>query len=127
MSARLSNDDELRTHINILPIDVLTRENLPEIRKIGEAKVAGMSPAAADSVLERRRMPVEEHEIELIIYRPSSTPSNDPAILWIHGGGYVLGTADDQRLPQRPTAGAGTQGHTGAITGICSEMKDGNH
>ena len=99
MSARLLVDDELRTHMDILPIDVLTREILPEVRKIGEANVTGMSPAADDSVLERRQKPVEEHEIELFIYRSSSTPSNNPAILWIHGGGYVMKDSSMIRMP----------------------------
>ncbi len=38
---------------------------------------------------EKRRIPVGEHSIRLLILRPSEPPGEKvPGILWIHGGGY---------------------------------------
>lgn len=33
----------------------------------------------------------------MIIYEPEERSGDLPALLWIHGGGYVLGTADENK------------------------------
>jgi len=37
----------------------------------------------------------EGHPLPLRIYRPKSTSETLPVLLWIHGGGYILGTKED--------------------------------
>ncbi len=59
----------------------------------------------------RRRKPVTSHGVEVItlgsgagvrLFRPAGVVEPTPALLWIHGGGYVLGTAEqDDRLCHR--------------------------
>lgn len=36
----------------------------------------------------------EDHRIRLCIYRPSDLTGPAPVLLWIHGGGYVIGRAE---------------------------------
>lgn len=33
----------------------------------------------------------------MIVYEPKERSGDLPALLWIHGGGYVLGTADENK------------------------------
>lgn len=46
-------------------------------------------------------VPVEP-EVSVHLYQPAKTPPRAPALLWIHGGGYVIGTpAQDDRFCRR--------------------------
>jgi acetyl esterase/lipase len=50
---------------------------------------------------------VREGAMRALVYRPASTPTG-PAVLWIHGGGFVIGSArQDHRLCAEITAELG--------------------
>jgi len=86
-------DPELRRVYRLTPpIPVHRAWTLPVIRKLID--LSGRSKAPDD-------VTITDHEIgdaAVRVYRPSS-PTTDAAILWMHGGGYVIGTArmDDRR------------------------------
>ncbi|MBO4406067.1 MAG: alpha/beta hydrolase, partial [Clostridia bacterium] len=44
--------------------------------------------------VEKRAIPVGDHEIRILILRPRTPPDRPgPGVLWIHGGGYQSGSA----------------------------------
>ena len=46
--------------------------------------------------IERKRIPVGQHSIKLLVLRPlARSDENVPGVLWIHGGGYQSGSAKD--------------------------------
>jgi acetyl esterase/lipase len=78
-------DPELRRVARVLPRRAVTKRNLPVIRFL--------------LGLQARRRPsdVEVHavgEVSVRLHRPLGAGAGPlPAVLWIHGGGYVIGTA----------------------------------
>ena len=62
--------------------------------------------AAAPSAVDEPPVITQHHEVEaeggkitVCVYRKSDRP-DQPCLLWLHGGGYVLGDADDNRAKQ---------------------------
>ncbi|MFZ8973984.1 MAG: alpha/beta hydrolase [Pseudomonadales bacterium] len=87
-------DPELKdgkTEHNALDI---RRDNIEKIRKLLEE---GLVPVIDVPVLEAEQW-VESPSLKtrVMIYRKSNRP-NQPCLLWIHGGGYILGRAEDVR------------------------------
>lgn len=91
-------DPELAAALAALPPNFgrIDRGNLLQVREVMAAQRAA-PPAATQVVTERVLAQTgDSDEVPLIIYRrPSLSPQ--PALLWIHGGGYILGTAEDDR------------------------------
>ncbi|GAB3515419.1 alpha/beta hydrolase [Photobacterium alginatilyticum] len=44
--------------------------------------------------VERKEILTAEGEVPVFVYRPENSTAITPAILWIHGGGYIMGRAD---------------------------------
>lgn len=80
---------ELRKAALVLPRDPVRSWNLPAVRII--SKLVHLRPGPAVEVV------AVSPDVSVRIHRPAR-PVADAALLWIHGGGYVLGTAqmDDQ-------------------------------
>ena len=85
---------ELVDMLNAFPPLALDAEILPQVR---EALAAGNQP------LEQTEVSIEEvaiqsydnQEIKVRVYKPTKEIEGKlPGFLWIHGGGYVLGTAE---------------------------------
>ena len=62
--------------------------------------------AAAPSAVDEPPVITPHHEVEaeggkttVCVYRKSDRP-DQPCLLWLHGGGYILGDADDNRAKQ---------------------------
>ena len=73
----------------------LQPENMQAIR---EAMAQMSLPAKVDesiSLKEKMIAGPDNNPIRLRIYRPESNNESLPVLLWIHGGGYIIGTADD--------------------------------
>lgn len=87
-------DPELLSALEQRPAIDITRENVAAIREM----LANMPvPPSAVTVLEEKYSVRQEHgDVAVCIYRKSKADSQ-PAVLWIHGGGYILGSADDER------------------------------
>ncbi|MCC5871151.1 MAG: alpha/beta hydrolase fold domain-containing protein [Gammaproteobacteria bacterium] len=90
-------DPELAAALATLPPNFgrIDRGNLQQVREVMAAQRA--VPVTSDSVgVERRHIPGPDGDVPVILYRrPAESPQ--AALLWIHGGGYILGTAEDDR------------------------------
>ncbi|SOC45050.1 alpha/beta hydrolase [Ureibacillus acetophenoni] len=85
---------ELVDMLNAFPPLSLDAELLPQIR---EAMAAGNQPVEQTevSIEEVAIKSYDNEEIKVRVYKPTKeTDGKLPGFLWIHGGGYVLGTAE---------------------------------
>lgn len=95
-------DDSLKTIPDLLPPDYtagIHRENLGTLRQIfidGAREMRKQTPAPEGVTLEVVSIPAHDGvEIELRIARPDKAAGDSiPAILWVHGGGFILGSAE---------------------------------
>lgn len=106
-----------------LPIDPELRPWVPllPVLDIGDpaaarAALAAMKAAAPEFVLPdhlvRERIDVPGPDggppVPVLLFRPRDSATAQPALLYAHGGGFVLGDAEgDQELPARIAAGTG--------------------
>lgn len=75
---------DLRRVARWLPHAAVSRRALRPIRPL-----SGLSAKVPAKAVEVR----DVAEVSVRVYRPATTDRPLPALLWIHGGGYVLGTA----------------------------------
>jgi acetyl esterase/lipase len=93
-------DPELLTVLDFPnELAALQRSDLPAARAIAEDLTQAMLDAAppTDIRVIERKIPGPDASIPVVIYEPP----NDgplPALLWIHGGGYILGSPRDDAL-----------------------------
>jgi acetyl esterase/lipase len=91
-------DPELMAGLQTFPMEsMLNWDDLPAARKFGEQMLAQLSASIPDSprVAKEDRMvpgPEGEPEVPIRVYRPAAGPGSLPGLFWIHGGGYVLGS-----------------------------------
>ncbi len=89
-------DPELRPGLEFAPpgLDTLDRSTVVQVRA-ARAEGANASPPAGLSITEHA-ITTPAGPVRALLYQPIGAHSN-AAVLWIHGGGYVLGTAEDDR------------------------------
>jgi len=87
-------DPELRIALHQLPPLDITRDNVAQIR----ALMASRRPPPSPLEVEREDLaaPSATGDVPVYLYRKSRRPKQ-PALLWIHGGGYIIGSALDER------------------------------
>jgi len=91
-------DPELRAGLEAFPPDLLDMTDIPGTRLKFTEWMAGLPAAAVEGVsVEEHRAPGPSGSptVTILLYRPDGHPGVLPAVLWIHGGGYVLGQARD--------------------------------
>ena len=78
---------------NFPPLDI-TRDNLSAVREM----LAQMpsSPKPEGVIESKATISTDSSELDIYIYRKSDR-ANQPAVVWIHGGGYIFGSAEDDR------------------------------
>ena len=106
MNTRHLVDPDFLPLIDLLPGNDFTREALPTIRIESESRFAfvGAPPIAADiKVIEGEGGP-----LEVYWYDPAPGGQNRPALLHIHGGGMVIGSA--RSMQQAPSGIAAALG-----------------
>lgn len=89
-------DPELLPGIGKYPNEPLRAEDLQAIRASMAATLEAQAlPDRPDISLERRhvRGPDGAPDVEVLVYRPTSPGPACPAICYMHGGGYVFGSA----------------------------------
>jgi triacylglycerol lipase len=80
--------------LDFMPALELTLESLPAIRE-GMEQMSAMVPDPQDSGVEWREQSIATpagHALRVRIYRPTDRNGRLPALLHIHGGGYVMGS-----------------------------------
>jgi acetyl esterase len=94
-------DSELALIIPALPAALadINRGNIAAVREMMEAQPVERPPTTVET--EERSVPGDGGDIQVFVYR---RPASDGAsttpragVLWIHGGGYLFGAADDDR------------------------------
>lgn len=87
-------DPLLRPPLEVFPPLDITADNIQDIRAILAAQPAAPKP---EGLLEAK-VEVEStgEPVDVFVYRKSER-ANQPALVWIHGGGYVMGSAEDLR------------------------------
>lgn len=97
LRSRLAADafhPELRLASRLLPSGVVTRRTLRPIRRMERLMKGG--PAYV------------EYEVSptasVLVYRPPTLEGRSPAVLWVHGGGLVIGTPHQDEAAMREIA-----------------------
>lgn len=93
-------DPSLLPGLDFMPSLDITAESLPAIRQ-GMEQMTAMVPEPQDSGVEWREERIiapAGHELLVRIYRSSDAEGTLPAILHIHGGGYVMGSVTTNHL-----------------------------
>ena len=107
MTTRHLVDPELDAFLDQLPTIPMTAETLPQIRAALNEMITQQAAALPGSPdIEVREQFVTGPEgapnVRVLVYLPQSAPRPMPGLVWIHGGGYVIGTpeGDDARAKQ---------------------------
>lgn len=112
MTTRYLVDPELVAMLDQFPSLELTDETLGQMRamlQVMSSQTPPDAPEFPDISVSERFVPGPEGEpdVRVLVYLPTSVQKPLPALLWIHGGGYVIGTADGEDL--------GVKGNVSAI------------
>jgi len=92
-------DPEIVAMLDLFPALQFTLETLPRVRAdlaALNAQTARALPDFPDVAVTERRVPGPRGapDVRVLVYLPTRAPRPLPALLWIHGGGYVIGSAD---------------------------------
>lgn len=87
-------DPELAPALEAFPALDLDRDNIVKMRELLASRPA--PPSSVDVMEERKTIGTPDGNVDVIVYRKSDRAAQ-PAIIWIHGGGYILGSAEDER------------------------------
>ena len=103
MTTRYLVDPELVVMLDQFPTLELTDESLVQVRAMLADMYAQMLPNAPEfpDVMVSERFapgPAGAPDVRMLVYKPTTAQGPLPALLWIHGGGYVIGTADSEDL-----------------------------
>ncbi|MBN9391739.1 MAG: alpha/beta hydrolase [Chloroflexi bacterium] len=105
MDTRHLVDPEVAPMLDTFPPFHFTREVLPSIRQTQAEVFEQMRPTfpAYDNIeVTEKKVPGApgDPDVRVLVYRPKNVAGKVPGLLWIHGGGYIIGTADadDQQV-----------------------------
>ncbi len=87
-------DPELVPILAYIPDTVLTAEILPQVRAMSRSSV-DLSPSPTLSISEHFIPgPEGSPDVRVLVYVPTPVQGAVPAVLWLHGGGYIMGSAN---------------------------------
>lgn len=103
MTTRHLVDRELAGMLDVFPTLAFTDETLPGVRTAIAQMFSQQSdalPQFPDIEVTEKFVPGPEGspDVRLLLYIPKNRPQPLPALLWIHGGGYIIGSADQDDL-----------------------------
>ena len=92
-------DPEILPMLDMIPGLNLTTESLPQMRTMLNemyAQILTSLPETPDITVSERRIPGPKGapDVRVLLYVPKNVSTPAPALVWIHGGGYVIGSAD---------------------------------
>ncbi len=87
-------DRQLLPALEDFPALDLNRDNIVKMRALLAERPT--VPSAVSVYEEEQVISTKDGELKVFIYRKTSV-DNQPALLWVHGGGYILGNAEDER------------------------------
>ncbi len=91
-------DPEVAPALELFPADMITAigDDPPLAREMLAGLVEQMAALLppTDVAIEERMIPGPDGDIRVVIYQPP-TAAPRPGLLWIHGGGYIVGDARD--------------------------------
>lgn len=89
-------DPRVFAGLHLMPagLEDLTRGTVVSVRS-GRAEAAP-PPVETDLAIHERWFTADHGDVRVVIYGPPDSEVR-PGLLWVHGGGYVLGTAEDDR------------------------------
>lgn len=90
-------DPEIIGLLDIIPPFNLNAEELAHTRaSLAEMNSQVVAPEFPDIAVSERCIPGPEGapDVRVLVYLPENATTPTPGLLWIHGGGYVLGNAD---------------------------------
>ncbi len=94
-------DPLLRPPLEAFPALDITRDNIGDIRAIIAAQPNAPKPEGL--IEDKVTVKGSTSEVDVYVYR-GSNDANQSAVVWIHGGGYVMGSAEDVRAMHIATA-----------------------
>ena len=103
MTTRHLVDPELVGMLDVFPALTFTPESLALIR----TSFNEMNTRPPENLPDFSAISVNEHfvpgrqgapDVRVLVYRPTTRSTSLPALLWIHGGGYVIGSADGEDI-----------------------------
>lgn len=103
MTTRHLVDPEIAPILDVFPPLQFTPETLPQIRA-GMREMFGqqrdLAPQFPNIEVTEQQVPgpAGAPDVRVLVYRPKNAAHPLPALLWIHGGGYVIGSADQDDL-----------------------------
>ena len=103
MTTRQLVDPELTPMLDTFPGIHFTPENLSQVRA-GMAEMNAQTGATAPTFpnieVTERHVPGPQGapDVRVLVYIPKNVARPMPALLWIHGGGYVIGSADQDDM-----------------------------
>ena len=101
MNTRHLVDPDIAPFLDQFPTLQFTPEILPQVRALSSQmfeQLGGLLPEFPDIEVSERRVPGPEGapDVRVLVYLPKNKPTPLPALLWIYGGGYVIGSADGE-------------------------------
>lgn len=87
--------------LSLIPSFSVTMETIPQMRASTEEiyrQQQSLLPAFPDVTVTERSIPGLEGEpdVRVLVYVPRNVPAPMPALLWIHGGGYIAGSPETE-------------------------------
>lgn len=98
MDGQTMLDPELAAALDAFPVDLgaaITRENLAQFRDMALSAATQADDPSPAPVPRKQSIPADHGEVDLYIFEPENKVDDGPAVYWIHGGGYILGSGKD--------------------------------
>jgi len=89
-------DPEILPLIEVFPTYQFSALGIDTVREQSEAMVKAMPPVSIEDVSVREELIDNgtSHQVRVLVYAPKDDNASRPALLHIHGGGFVIGTPE---------------------------------